>query len=118
MVGSRLVGGVDKCQSKHSLFLQVRLMDTSERTSDGQSTKFQSSVFVRRTFTVIVVTYDEPLDTLVTVTRCSLRDSSPFDLILDLRSQRYGSLDANAILRIWKVSSLGAQWPCHSGRSL
>ena len=85
-----VVGGVDECQCEHSLFLQVGLMDTSERTSDdGQSTKeagLQSGVFTRGTFTVVVVTDDDPLDTLVTVVRCSLRDSSPYtgDLVLDL----------------------------------
>ena len=65
-------------------------MDTGEGTSDdGQSTKeagFQSSVLTGRTFAVVVVTDDNPLDTLVAVIPCGLRNSSPFtgDLVLDL----------------------------------
>ena len=65
-------------------------MDTGERTSDnGQSTEetgLKSSVLTRGTFTVVVVTNDDPLDTLVTIIRSSLRDSSPFsgDLVLNL----------------------------------
>ena len=65
-------------------------MDTGERTSNnGQATEeagLKRNVLTGGTFTVVVVTNDNPLDTLVTIGRSSLRDSSPFasDLVLDL----------------------------------
>ena len=58
-------------------------------SNNGQSTEeagLKSSMLTGGTFTVVVVTNDDPLDTLVTIGRSSLRDSSPFasDLVLDL----------------------------------
>ena len=85
-----VVRRVSKCQGKHSLLLQICLVDTGERTSDdSQSTEeagFESGVFTGGTFAVVVITDDNPLNTPIAIVCCSLRDTTPFpsDLVLDL----------------------------------
>lgn len=63
-----VVGGVSEGKRKHTLLLQVGLVDTGERTGDdGKTTevaRLESSVLTRRALTVVPVTNDNPLDTL------------------------------------------------------
>ena len=67
-------------------------MDTGERTSDdsktAKETGLKSGVLTRGTFTVVVVTNNDPLDAAVTVVSSSSRDASVFagNLVLDLVS--------------------------------
>ena len=91
---------INKRQRQHPLFLQIRFMDTSKRSSDNrQSTeesRFKCSVFTRWTFTVVVVSDDNPFDTLVTVLSSDLRNSTVFTgvLILDLVDLAVLSVDS------------------------
>lgn len=81
---------VRKREREHALFLQVRLVDTRERADDDGETaeeaRFECGVLTGGTFTVVVVTDDDPFDALVTVLRGDLRDTSVFagELVLDL----------------------------------
>ena len=85
-----VVRRVSERQCKHSLLFQVGLVNTGERAGDNRQTAeesgFQSGVLTRGTFSVVVITDDDPLDTPIAVISSSLRDSSPFtgDLVLDL----------------------------------
>ena len=80
---------VDEGESKHSLLLQVGLMDTGERASDdGQTTeetRLKGGVLAGRTFTVVVVTDDNPFNAMVTVVGSSGGYRAVFtgDLVLD-----------------------------------
>lgn len=64
-------------------------MNTGERSDDdGQATEesgFESGVLTRRTFTVVVVTNDNPFDTLFTIGGCDLGNTIKFtsELVLD-----------------------------------
>ena len=94
-----VVGGVDKGQRKHALLLQVGLVDTGEGASNDskttEETGLESSVFTGGTFTVVVVTDDNPLDTVVAVVSSGLGDTSELasDLVLDLVSLAVLSVD-------------------------
>ena len=85
-----VVGLIHEGKSKHALLLQVGLVDTSEGAdNDSKTTEeagFESSVFTGGTFTVVVVTDDDPLDTLVTVFGSNLGNTTPLagELVLDL----------------------------------
>lgn len=61
-----VVFGVDKGQGKHTLLLQVGLVDTGEgANNDSKATKesgLKSSVFTGRALTIVVVTNNNPLD--------------------------------------------------------
>lgn len=61
-----VVGRVGEGQGKHTLLLEVGLVDTGEGTGDDgkttQVTGLQSSVLTRATLTVVPVTNDNPLD--------------------------------------------------------
>lgn len=67
-------------------------MDTGKAADDdGKTTEvtgFKSSVLTRGTLTVVVVTNNDPLDTLVTVFSRDSGNTCPFlgDLVLDLVS--------------------------------
>ena len=82
--------GVREGESKHTLLLQVRLVDTSEGAGDDSKTtkesRLEGGVLTRGTFTVVVVTDDDPLDATVMVVGSGLRDSAVLagDLVLDL----------------------------------
>ena len=85
-----IVRGVRERQSKHTLLLEVRLVDTSERAGDdGETTEeagLEGSVLTGRALSVVVVTNDDPLDAPVTVVGSGLGHSSVLasDLVLDL----------------------------------
>jgi len=85
-----VVGGVGKSQGKHTLLLQVGLVDTGERFDDDskatEETGLESGVFTGRTFTVVVVADNDPLDALLAVCSSSLGNTSVFtsELVLDL----------------------------------
>jgi hypothetical protein len=92
VVGLDLVvaGGFNEGESKHTLLLQVGLVDTSEGAGDDSETTKESGleggVLTRGTFTVVVVTDNDPLDATVTVVRSGLRNSAVLagNLVLDL----------------------------------
>ncbi len=85
-----VVGGVNERQGKHTLLLQVGLVDTGERTGDdsktAEETGLESSVLTRGTFTVVVVTDDDPLDAVIAVVGSSSRNTAVLagELVLDL----------------------------------
>jgi len=85
-----IVGWVRKGQWKHALLLQVGFVDTGKRADDNgkasQVSWFQSSVFTRRTFTIIPVTDNNPWDTLGLVVTSSSWNSIIFasGKVLDL----------------------------------
>lgn len=85
-----IVGGVSEGQRKHTLLLQVGLVDTGKAASDDsettQVTRLQSGVLTRTSLTVVPVTNDNPLDTTGLVVTGSSRDSIIFtsDGVLDL----------------------------------
>ena len=105
VIGLHLVvgGGVCKCECEHALFLQVGLcvmerggvrywdvhltsatylMNTSEAADDdGESTqipRLKGGMLTRGTFTIVVVTNDNPLDTVIAVVGCDSGNASPF----------------------------------------
>ena len=71
-------------------YLEVGLVDTSEGLDDDSKTTEESGleggVLTRGTFTVVVVTNDDPLDAPVAVVGSSLRNTAEFasELVLDL----------------------------------
>ena len=81
---------VGECESEHSLLLQVGLVNAGERPDDdGKTTQvagFEGGMLARGTFTVVVVTDNNPLDTVVTVVSSNLRNTAKFtgELVLDL----------------------------------
>lgn len=85
-----VVSRVYKRQRKHSLLLQVRLVDARKRPYDDRQTAeeagLEGSVFAGGTLTVVVVADNDPFDALVAVVCSSLRDRSVLasDLVLDL----------------------------------
>jgi len=85
-----VVGGVGEGEGKHTLLLQVGLVDTSEGTGDdGQTaevTGLQSGVLTGRTLTVVPVTNDNPLDAAGLVVTGSGRDGAELasEGVLDL----------------------------------
>lgn len=74
-------------------------MDTGKATDDDRKTTevtgLKSGVLTRRTFTVVVVTDDDPLDTLVTVFSRNSGNACPFlsELVLDLVGLTVGLVD-------------------------
>lgn len=87
-------------------------MDTGERSDDdSQTTKvsgLKSGVLTGRTFTVVVVTNDDPLDALVAIFGSDGGDTRPFtsELVLDLVGFTVGAVDGSdkAVLyerRLW-----------------
>jgi len=63
-----VVGGVREGEGKHTLLLEVGLVDTSERAGDdGKTTEvagLKSGMLARRSLAVVPVTNDDPLDAL------------------------------------------------------
>lgn len=92
-----VIGRVGKGQRKHTLLLQVGLVDTSERLGDNggtvKETGFQSSVFTGRTFTIVFITNDNPLNTTGLVVTGNIRNTTEFtsEDVLDLVSLTYNS---------------------------
>lgn len=85
-----VVSRVHERQREHALLLQVGLVNTCEGASDdGKTAKeagLKRSVLAGGTFTVVVVTNDDPLDAAVTVVGTSLGNTAVFasNLVLDL----------------------------------
>lgn len=85
-----VVLGVDEGKGKHTLLLQVGLVDTGEAADDdGKTTEeagLKGSVLTRRTLTVVVVSDDDPLDAGLTVGSTDLGNTTPrsVKLVLDL----------------------------------
>lgn len=75
-----IVFGIGECQSKHSLFLQVRFMDTSKAADNdsktAEETGFESSMLAGGTFTIIVIANDNPLDPGITIGSGDLRNTT------------------------------------------
>jgi hypothetical protein len=73
-----VIGSVGESQRKHTLLLQVSLVNTSEGLdNDGstvQETGFKSGVFTGRTFTVVLITNNDPTDTTSFVVTSSSGD--------------------------------------------
>ena len=99
-----VVGLVIECQGKHSLFLQVGLVDPGEGLdNDGPATEepwLQSSVFTRRTLAVVLVPEDDPVNARILVLPGNLRDAAVLAslLVLDLKWEqltriRYTGID-------------------------
>jgi len=94
-----IVGGVDESERKHTLLLQVGLVDTSEGAgNDGETAQvagLQSGVLTGRALTVVPVTDDNPLDALGLVVTGNSRDGVPgtSELVLDLVGLAVGSVD-------------------------
>jgi len=63
-----VVGGVRESEGKHTLLLQVRLVNTGERSgNDGKTTQMpwlKGGVLTRTTLAVVPVTNNDPLDAL------------------------------------------------------
>lgn len=101
VVGSDLVviGRIGEGKRKHTLFLQVGLVDTGERSgNDGKTAKvtgLKSGVLSGRTLTVVPVTNDNPLNTLGLVVTGDSRDSTPLTIgdVLDLVGLTVGLVD-------------------------
>lgn len=76
-----VICGIRKCQGKHTLLLQVGLVDTGKRTNNDrkstQESRLEGSVLARRTFTVIGVTNNDPFNTMVTIMSSSLGHAAP-----------------------------------------
>ena len=72
------------------MFFQICLVNACERANDdseaSQESWLKRSVLSGRTFTVVMVTNDNPFDSLLPVVGGSLGDTAPFacDLVLDL----------------------------------
>lgn len=85
-----IVGGVDERQCKHTLLLEVGLVDTGEGASDDSKTteeaRLEGGVLARRTLTVVVVADDDPLDAPVAIPSSGLGYTIIFagNLVLDL----------------------------------
>lgn len=81
---------VGESQGKHTLLLQVGLVDTSERANDDSETTkvsgLKSSVLAGRTLSVVMVTDNDPLDSLGLVVCGSLGDGVVLagELVLNL----------------------------------
>jgi hypothetical protein len=85
-----VVGGVAEGQRKHTLLLQVGLVNTSEGAGDDSETTevtgLESGVLTGRTLSVVPVTDDNPLDTTSLVVTGSSGDSIVLlgEVVLDL----------------------------------
>lgn len=85
-----VVCGIGKGEGEHALFFQVCFVNARERADDdseaSQESWLESSVLTGRTFTIVMVTDDDPLNSLLAVVGGSLRHTTPFacDLVLDL----------------------------------
>lgn len=94
-----VVGGVGEGERKHTLLLEVGLMDTSERAGDdGETTKvagLESGVLTRRTLTVVPITDNDPTDALGLVVTGNSGDGIPLTSgeVLDLVGLTVGSVD-------------------------
>jgi hypothetical protein len=92
VVGANLlvVGGLREGEGKHTLLLQVGLVDTSEGAGDdGKTTKvpgLESSVLTGRTLAVVPVTNDDPLDAVLLVVTGNIGDGTVLavERVLDL----------------------------------
>lgn len=95
-----VVGRVDEGERKHTLLLQVGLVNTGEGADDDgkttEETGLKSSMLTGRTFTVVVVTDDDPLDAGVAVFSSDLRNTTPgsINLALDLVGLAVLSVDS------------------------
>lgn len=94
-----IVGGVGEGKRKHTLLLQVGLVDTGERSGDdGKTTEMsglKSGMLSGRALTVVPVTNDDPLDTLGLVVTGDSRDGIPFTVgeVEDLVGLTVGLVD-------------------------
>jgi hypothetical protein len=85
-----VIRGIGEGESKHALFFQVRFVNAREGTDNdseaSQEPWLERSVLTGRAFTVVMVTDDNPLNSLLPVGGGSLRHTTPFacDLVLDL----------------------------------
>ena len=98
---------VGKRQGEHSLLLQVGLVDTSKGADNDRKatkeTRLEGSVFTRGTFTIVVVTNDDPLDAVVAVVGTSLRDTVVFtsNQVLDLVGLAVLNVDGTDQAVLW-----------------
>lgn len=77
-----VISWIRECQWQETLLFQICLVDTSETLDDDSATSkmswFQGSVFPGGTFAVVLVTYCDPLYTLLLVITCNVRHGAPF----------------------------------------
>ena len=94
-----VVGGVREGEGKHTLLLQVGLVDTSEGAGDdGETAKvtgLESGVLTRRALTVVPVTDNDPADALGLVVAGNGGDGTPLTVgeVLDLVGLTVGGVD-------------------------
>lgn len=87
---SVVVFGIGEREGQHALLLQIGLVDTSERPrDDGKATemsRLESRVLTGRTFAVVPVSDNDPLDALLLVVAGSGGHGIPFSIrdVLDL----------------------------------
>ena len=117
-----IVGRLSEGQRKHTLLLQVGLVDTGEAASDDSKTtkvsRLQSSVLTRATLTVVPVTNDNPLDATGLVVTGSSRDSIVFtsESVLDLVSLTVLGVDGtneHVVGDVVKMATVLQPWASH-----
>lgn len=113
---------VGEGQRKHTLLLQVRLVDTGERSGNDSKTAkmswLQSSVFTRRALAVVPVTNDDPLDaSLLVVTGNSWHSVDLTSLlVLDLVGLTVGSVDGtdkHVVRDVVEMATVLQPWTGH-----
>ena len=119
-----VVGLVLEPQRKHTLLLQVGLVDSGKRLDDNggttQESRFKSSVFSRRTFTVVVVSDNNPRNASISVSGTDLGHTAVFasalvDNLVDVTLVRESS-DQHVLGDVLQVSS--ESQPRSSGRDV
>lgn len=117
-----VVGRVGEGQRKHTLLLQVGLVDTGETAGDDSNTAkvtgLQSGVLTRATLTVVPVTDNNPLDAASLVVTSSSRDSTVLasDEVLDLVSLTVLGVDGtdeHVVRNVVKVTTVLQPWASH-----
>jgi hypothetical protein len=77
-----IIRRIRKRQRKHTLLLQIRLVDPRKRAHDDRETaeesRLQRGMLAGGAFTVVVVTDDDPFDALVAVGGCYLGYAAVF----------------------------------------
>lgn len=117
-----VVGGVSEGQRKHTLLLQVGLVDTSKAAGDdGKTTKvsgFQGGVLTRAALTIVPVTNNNPLDAAGLVVTSSSRNSIVLasEGVLDLVGFTVLSVDStnkHVVGDVVKMSTVLQPWASH-----
>lgn len=117
-----IVSGVSEGERKHTLLLQVGLVDTGERAGDdsktAQVTGLKGSVLSGGTLAVVPVTNDNPLNAASLVVASSSGDGIPLasDGVLDLVGLAVGSVggtDQHVVGDVIQVTTVLQPWASH-----